>query len=176
MAVITPGSGATISVTKLEEFFAGAIWLLQTLEADSTRNPTAINNVTSSANDDSQTMTANINFRAGITSDSNGNASITCIDYLVTPSGAEAHWTPGTGGTIKSATLQGAIFEAARLIDSKENNSSTNSTGAKNVTWNISNGEQGSTSSVVQISVSSFPLVITISNGTATLKGKEYLS
>lgn len=178
MSTITAGSGATISATTAESMLTGLVWLLQTLEASTSRNPTGINNVTSSNSDDNQAFNATINFKATVADDSSGNAVFSCIDYLTTPSGSNPHWTPGSGGTITSTTIQGAIWEVARLIDLKENTNVSNPTGVKNISWNVTNADiGGSNQSTVNISVTNFPLTITVAaNGTQSLAGKEYLS
>lgn len=178
MAAITPGSGATITASTIEAFFTGAIWLLQNLEADTTRNPTGINNVTSSISDDTRALTATINLSGTVDDDSGGKAVITCLDYLTTPSGGSAHWVVGTGGTITSATIQGAIFEACRLIDKLENNVVNNPTGKKLVNYSINNGDIGSSGNVsITINVANFPLTFSFNaNGTQSLIGSSYLS
>lgn len=178
MATITPGSGATITADSAEKFLAAAIWLIQSLENNPVRNPSAINNVTGGMSDDSQSMTASCNFFAAVTDDSNGNAVFTSLDYLTTPSGGSAHWNPGTGGTIQSNTIQGAIFEIVRLIDNLENQPAKNPQNKKCVSYTINSASLGSgTANVnVSISINTFPLTTTQApNGTQTVVGQNYL-
>ena len=178
MAAITAGSGATIAVTSIEKFLPAAIWKLQALENDPVRNPGAVNNVSSSMSDDSQSMTASVNFSATVADDGNGSAVITAIEYLTVPSGGSAHWTAGTGGTITSPTIQGAVFEAIRLIDSLENQSAKNPQAKKTVSYTISSASLGSGTGNVSISINitNFPLTSTLgTDGTQQLIGKDYL-
>lgn len=178
MSSITPGNGATITASTIEAFFSGAIWLLQNLEADVTRNPSGINNITSSISDDTRALTATINLTASIDDDSNGKAVFTALDYLTTPIGGTAHWIPGTGGTISSATIQGAIFEAARLIDKLENTVINNPTAKKCVSYTINSGDIGSSGNAgININVVNFPLTFSFNtNGVQSLVGTEYLT
>lgn len=178
MATITPGSGSTITASTIESFFCGAVWLLQSLEADTVRNPTGINNVISSTSDDSRSATGTITIRATVTDDSNGNMVLSPSDYLTTPSGGTVHWSPGSGGTITSSTIQGAIFEAARLIDSLENQPIKNPEGLKTIAYTITNGNTENTGlAEIQISFTSFPLTFTFNaDGTQSLKGRSYLT
>lgn len=178
MASITAGTGATITAPTIESFFTGAIWLLQNLEADTTRNPSGVNNVTSSISDDTRSLTATINFNATVDDDSSGKAVFTVIDYLTTPSGGTAHWTAGTGGTITNATIQGAIFEAARLIDKLENQVVNNPTSKKCISYTISSGDVGSNGNAsITINVANFPLTFSFNaNGTQSLNGTAYLT
>lgn len=178
MASITPGSGATITATTAEKFLPAAIWLLQSLENDPIRNPSVINNVTSSMSDDNQSLTASISFFASVSDDSNGNAVFTALDYLTNPSGQPAHWIAGTGGTIQSATIQGAILEIVRFIDNLENTSAKNPQAKKCVSYTITSASLGSAtpSANVSINITNFPLETTrAADGTQTVKGKDYL-
>lgn len=177
MATITPGTNATITANTIEAYLCGAIWLLQNLEADAARNPSGINNITSSISDDNRTLTGNCTFSGIVTSSATGQLIITCVDYLTTPSGQPAHYSPGTGGTINSATIQGAIFEAARTIDLLENDSSKNTQGLKTISWNVTNGEIGSEGrAIINIGITNFPLTFAFNaNGTQSLQGKNYL-
>ena len=178
MATITPGSGATITAATAESFLPAAIWLVQALENDTARNPSAINNVTSSMSDDSQSLTASINFFATVTDDNAGNAIFTALDYLTTPSGQPAHWTAGSGGTIQASTIQGAIFECVRFIDNLENTSAKNPQAKKCVSYSITSASLGSAtpSANISINITNFPLETTrAADGTQTVKGKDYL-
>jgi hypothetical protein len=178
MTIITPGSSATITATTIEKFFTAVIWKLQALENDTTRNPSAINNVTSSMSDDSQSLVANLTFSATVATGTGGIATFSCIDYLTSPSGQPAHWAAGSGGTIASTTIQGAIFEAVRFIDNLELQSAKNPLGNKCVSYTISSNSSGGTNAIatVSISITGFPLTTTIAgDGTQSVIGKEYL-
>ena len=177
MASITASSGGTITANTIEAFFCGSIWLLQSLEADATRNPTSINNVTSTASDDSRSLTATINLTAQVSENADGNLILIPNDYLTLPSGQTAHYLAGSNGTISSATIQGALFEAARLIDKLENDSTKNQDGRKTVSWSVTNGDIGSGGlATITINVTNFPLTFSFNaNGTQSLVGKAYL-
>lgn len=178
MTTITPGSGATITASKLETFLPAVIWKLQELENTPARNPTGINNVTSNIDDDSMTFSANITFQSGVTDGSDGGAYFVPVDYLTTPSGGTAHWVPGTGGTITGSNIQSAIWETVRAIKILENDSTRNPQGLSTVTYSvISNSAGSSTAATVNISISNFPLETTLNvNGQRTIAGKEYLT
>lgn len=179
MTTITPGTGATITSTTIESFFCGAIWLLQNLESDVARNPSGINNVTSTISDDSRSISGSANFLTTVESDTNGKALFTTTDYLTTPANASAHWIPGTGGTIKSATIQGAIFEAVRFINNLESQVAKNPEGKKTVSWSLQSSNDSEVSTVniaLAITFTNFPLTYSFNAaGTQTLTGKAYL-
>lgn len=180
MAVITPGSGATITASSIEAFFPGIIWLLQNLEADTLKNPSGANNVTSSISDDSRSLNATLTFLATVDDDASGKCLLTCLDYLTQPSGQSAYWNPGSGGTITGQTIQTAGFEAARLIDKLENTAANNPTGRKTTSWSVTSaggGDGTSPYATVNINVTGFPLTFSFNaNGTQSLVGSVYLT
>lgn len=178
MTTITPGSGATITANKLETFLPAVIWKLQELENSTARNPTGINNVTSSINDDNLTFSASITFQSGVTDGSDGGAYFVPNDYLTTPSGGTAHWIAGTGGTITGSNIQAAIWETVRAIKILENDSTRNPQGLNTCSYSVvSNGAGTTSAATVSITITDFPLEMTLNaNGQRTIQGKEYLT
>lgn len=177
MATRTPGTGGTNQAISLEAGLIADLRLLQSLERDTTRNPNNLNNVTSSTSDDTATFTASITFPINLTVNTDGTAKITAIDYLTTPNGANPHYVVGTGGLIKSSTIQGAIIEQTVLIKGLELNSSKNPNGANYISYTLSNSTVGATGNAFfTASYNGLPLDITqASDGTQSTKGKTYL-
>jgi hypothetical protein len=177
LAARTPGSNGTNQATTLEAGLIADIRRAQSFERDSLRNPSSVNRITSSADDDSASFEARVNFPVTITTDSNGNVSIVPIDYFSVPSGGQPHYVAGSGGTVKSSTIQGAILEQTILLKNLELNPATNPTNGNYITWSISNSTVGGVGNgTFNASYNNMPLEITIaSNGGQTTTGKAYL-
>lgn len=177
MATRTPGSNGTNQATTLEAGLIADIRRAQTLERDPLRNPSSVNRITSSSDDDSASFEARVSFPVSITSDVNGNTSIAAIDYFTVPAGGQPHYVAGTGGTIKSSTVQGAIVEQTIALKNLELDPSKNPTNGNYISWSISNGTvSGVGNGTFTATYNKMPLEVTIaSNGGQTTTGKAYL-
>jgi hypothetical protein len=177
MATRTPGSGGTNQATTLEAGLIADIRRAQTLERDPLRNPSNVNRVTSSSDDDSASFEARVNFPITITTDASGNVSIVPIDYFTVPSGGQPHYVAGSGGTIKSSTIQGAILEQTMMLKNLELDPAKNPTNGNYITWSIANGTVGGVGNgTFTANYNNMPLEITLTqNGGQTEIGKAYL-
>lgn len=177
MASRTPGSGGTNQATTLEAGLIADIRRAQALERDSSRNPSGVNRISSSADDDSASFEARINFPIDVISNNNGNLEITAIDYFSVPADQQPHYISGNGGTIKSSTIQGAIIEQTLLLKNLENDSAKNPNNGNYITWSISSTITGGMGNCTfSASYNKMPLEITMAaTGGQTTTGKAYL-
>lgn len=177
MASRTPGSGGTNQATTLEAGLVADIRRAQTLERDPLRNPSSTNRIQSSSDDDTATFEARVTFPVNISSDSSGNITISAIDYFTVPSGGDAHYVAGTGGTIKASTIQGAIIEQTIMLKKLENDPEKNPTNGNYIVWSIANGTVGGVGNgTFNASYNKMPLDITLTSaGGQTEMGKAYL-
>lgn len=173
MATIT--AGGTIAATTLEAAITGLLWLLEEWESDSTKNPSAANNVSTTASFDNTTLSSTINIPCAVSIDSSGKTSVSAIEYLTLANG---DFSAGSG-TLKASSAAGQLIEAVILAKNKElGGSTTNPTNASYISWGVSSNAIGSSGQgTFSASLSNFPLVNTRdSTGKRTLSGKEYLN
>lgn len=177
MAARTPGTGGTNQATSLEAGLIADIRRAQTLERDPLRNPSSTNKIQSSSDDDTATFEARVSFPVNISSDSSGNVTIVAIDYFSVPNGGDPHYVAGTSGTIKSATIQGAIIEQTILLKKLENDPEKNPTNGNYIVWSIVNGTVGGVGNgTFNASYNKMPLDISLNSaGGQTEMGKAYL-
>lgn len=177
MSARTPGTGGTNQATTLEAGLISDIRRAQSLERDPLRNPSNVNRIQSTTDDDSASFDGRVNFPVTITTDASGNVSIVAIDYFTVPSGGDPHYVAGTGGTVKSSTIQGAIIEQTILLKNLELDPTKNTTNANYITWSITNGTtSGVGNGTFNATYADMPLEITLtSNGGQTEIGKAYL-
>ena len=173
MATIT--AGGTIAATTLEGAITGLLWLLEEWESDSAKNPSAQNNISTTASFDSTTLSSTINIPCNIAPDSAGKPIISAIEYLTLVSG---DFSAGSG-TLKASSAAGQLIESIILAKNKElGGSSTNPTNASYISWGVNSNSIGASGQAIfTASLSNFPLVNTRdSTGKRTLSGKEYLN
>jgi hypothetical protein len=119
MATITPGTGATLTSTTAEGQLFSAIMFAEQQENDITRNPTGLNYVTPSLDYDSSNLTVTIS-SLPIDWDPSGNTlKLVVPDYLT-----GVTFTPGTGGTLQSATFAQYMVEALIYMANYESDAS----------------------------------------------------
>lgn len=179
MATKTPGSGGTDQTTTIEAGTVHLIRLIQSLEADSARNPSGLNNITSSTSDDSRTISASINLPCNLIASSDGTTyQIVAIDYFTQPPGQVAAYTAGSGGTFKGATVQQALIQHLIAQNNLEFSSQNNPTNGNYITYQISNASSaGNGNAVFSATVSGAPLDISNNaNGQQISSGKTYLT
>lgn len=178
MTTKTPGSGGTDQTASVEAGTVHLVRLLQSLEADTTRNPSGINNIISSTSDDDRTFTATINIpiNVNMTNDST-SYQLAAIDYLTTPSGADPHYVAGSGGTFKATTIQGALIQHIIYQKNLELDANKNPTGVSYVSYQISNvATLGNGNATFAAQLTNLPLLVTNnSDGTQITSGKTYL-
>ena len=174
MSAITPGTGATIGATTIEQFLVAIMRFLQAQERNPAKNPQAVNNVTSSTNEDDATFNATVNIPCIESSNASGETVITATEYLV-----GVVYSAGTDGTIKSGNAAQALIEATRLQRRLELDSAKNPQGANAITWAFNTGTtlNGLTNTVFSAQFTNLPLIITESEdgGSSSSKGAEYL-
>ncbi|MGL5508773.1 MAG: hypothetical protein ACRDB1_04095, partial [Microcoleaceae cyanobacterium] len=177
MAARIPGSQATNQSITLEAGLISDIRRAQTLERDSLRNPSGVNRISSTTDDDSASFEGRVTFPINIATEASGNITISAIDYFTVPANGEPHYTAGSGGTVKSSTLQGAIIEQTVLLKKLELDPTKNTTNANYITWSIStNTVTGLGNGTFTANYTNMPLEVSIaSNGAQTTTGKAYL-
>jgi hypothetical protein len=127
MATLTPGTGGTLKSTSLEQCFHEALCRAVLLEQDSTKNPRGLNRLT--LRQDARNGQAEGSFTFEVSKAiSGGNPIFTAIEHLT------SGYSPGTGGTLKSLGLCGAILELAELIQAKQPLKSKNPQSFKTIT------------------------------------------
>lgn len=177
MTAKTPGSGGTDQTTTIESGTVHLIRLIQGLEADTSRNPSGVNNLTSNVSEDSRSLSASINFPCNLMPSSDQTTyQIQAIDYFTQPQGQPAAYTAGTGGTFRGANAQQALIQhiiAQRLL---ELDSTKNPTNANYIDYQITVGTATTVNSTFVATLSGLPLDVTNNgNGTQTTSGKAYL-
>ncbi len=178
MATKTPGSGGTDQTTTIEAGTIHLIRLIQALEADSTRNPSGINNLTSTVSEDSRTIAATVNLPCNLVSTSDQTTNqVQAIDYLTQPQGQPPAYTPGSGGTFRGTTVQQALIQHVIAQRTLEINPAQNPTGANYIEYQISSVTAGGNGNAVfTATLTGLPLeVANNSNGTQTTSGRAYL-
>ncbi len=129
MATITPGTGGTLTSTTLESIFHEALNTAILYELDLTKNPQSIRNITLSIDLANNRATGTFSFAATKAIGASGGTTFTPNEHL-----SNSGFTPGTGGTIKSAGINSAIVEIAELIQAREADSLKNPTATQNIT------------------------------------------
>lgn len=176
MAIKTPGSNGTDQTTSIEAGTIHLIRLIQSLEADPTRNPSGINNITSSVSEDNRSLSASINLPCNLTiSSDRATYQIQSIDYFTQPQGQASAYTPGTDGTFRGATIQQALIQHIIAQRNLELDSTKNPTNANYIDYQITAGTTAN-NSIFNATLTGLPLDTTNnSNGTQTTSGKSYL-
>lgn len=129
MAAITPGTEGTLASTTLEGIFHEALNTAILYELDTAKNPQTIRNITLSIDLANNRATGTFSFAATKAIGATGGTTFTPNEHLTSTG-----FTPGTGGTIKSAGINSAIVEIAELIQAKEADSLKNPTATQNIT------------------------------------------
>ena len=177
MASRTPGANGTNQATTLEAGLISDIRRAQILERNPQQNPSNLNYITSSSNDDLASFSAQINFPVTVTVGTDGKINIAAIDYFTPLSGNTLNYTVGTGGTIKSSTVQGAIIEQTILLKNLELDPAKNPTNANYIIWSLTNGTIGGVGNAsFSASYNNMPLEISnLPDGNQSTIGKAYL-
>lgn len=115
MATITAGAGATFTATKAEAQAIAALNFLNQRENTSEANPNGDDRINASFDVDLLTFAGTYSLPASQVLNSLGQLVIVSTPYL--SSGA---FTPGTGGTFKSVTIEAYVLEVLMYLQSLE--------------------------------------------------------
>lgn len=138
MAQITPGTGATITAPTAEGQLMAVVHFIRAQEANLEKNPTGRQSVTGSFNIVSLLFTGTFELLFDTTITATGTLEIKCRETL-----SGVTFTPGTGGTFKSAAPMGYLSEVLQYLQTKELNPTINSDGTlNNITDNFSSDTQ----------------------------------
>ncbi len=127
MAIITPGTGATLKSSTLEAQLLEAISLARKWELDSARNPSARNYI-SNYSLSASGFTANISFPCDMSLNTSGQPIFTIPDYL-----SGTGFTAGTAGTFKSTNIAAYIGELVIFGQLLERQSAKNPSSINNL-------------------------------------------
>jgi len=121
MTAVTPGTGATIQSDNAEQQLLDCVALIKNWEKVPAKNPTNANTINCSFS--LSTGIANISFQIPATPSINneGKQVQTANSYLV-----NTGFTPGTGGTFKSETIEGYFLEVLSYLEILEGSTNKN--------------------------------------------------
>jgi hypothetical protein len=121
MTAIIPGSGGTIQSTNAEQVLLDCITLIKNLEKVPSKNPTNTNGVSCSLGLNTAIANISFNMPAIPALNNSGQQVQTASSYL-----SNTEFTPGTGGTFKSSSIEGYLLEIVTYLEIVESNSTKN--------------------------------------------------
>lgn len=163
MAIITPGTGGTLKKSTAEGQLLELLTLLQITEAQFTNTLDAIQ---ISYNLDLLIASSVFAIPASESIDGNGAIIRTASNYLTSLT-----FSPGTGGTFKSANAAQYLMELIGYLQSRENDPAKNPSNFNKITSNF-DGDTNLFSGTVSLDVD-----VTLDNttGNTIIYAKEYL-
>jgi hypothetical protein len=129
MAVLTPGTGGTLKSVTLENGFHEALSRVALAEQDSNKNTQGLGRVTMTCDVRASRITGTFTFALTKETTATGSTSFVVVEHL-----SNSGYSAGTGGTLKSAGLCGAVVELAEAIQNKEQLSSKNPSAVNTIT------------------------------------------
>lgn len=170
MTVITLGTGATIITPTLEEMLVALIDFGQSAELNTTKNPSKINNITSSVNRDTEVLIASVNLPCNFIDAE--NLQVIGVDYLV-----GVAFTFGTGeSTLKGTNWVDAIIRTTIKQKSLEMDSAKNPALNNYIDYSIASSQVvGTTANATFSAQYSLPIAYQPDVFPASYKGSPYL-
>lgn len=129
MAEITPGTAGTLASTTAEGALQEILSFIRIQEGTTGRNPQELTSVNLRHDADASACIGTISFSAARTIAADGSISIVATPYL------QSHdYAPGTNGTFKSGTPEGAAIEILEYLQILEADSNANPNGENRIT------------------------------------------
>lgn len=165
MAAIAPGSGGTLKSTTAESALVEAILFLVQCERDSAKNPNGYRSLNYAVTDSGAVFSGDFSLSATQTLTGTGSLAIAANPYL-TATG----FSPGSGGTFKSTTIEATVLEILMFLQLLETDATKNTNNRNFVTGTYNSDTR------IYRGTFSLPVAMTIGpNGEAIVTANEYL-
>ncbi len=164
MATITPGTAGTFTSTTAEGQALEAIIWLQQREASDAANPNGENRIDGSIDIDLATFAGTFRIPATQSLNNQGQLILAASTYL-----SSGVFTPGSGGTFKSTTIEGYVLEVLMYLQILELQPAKNPQSRNYVTGSYNSDTR------VYTGTFNFPVSLALVNGSIQTSASEYL-
>jgi hypothetical protein len=163
MTIVTAGSGATIQSDNAEQQLLDCIALIKGWEKGA-QNPNKGNTINCSFGLGSSLAVVSFQVPAAPSINSDGQQVQSAIAYLI-----NTNFTPGTGGTFKSTSVEAYFLEVLTFLEIVEANTTKNPSGVNNVASSFDSDGR------VVTGTANIPFTFEIDNGFIKFMADEYL-
>lgn len=164
MTAIIPGSGGTIQSSSAEQALLDCITLIKNLEKIPSKNPNNTNGVSCSLGLNTSIANISFNMPAIPTLNDSGQQVQAASNYLL-----NTNFTPGSGGTFKSSSIEGYLLEIVTYLEIVESNPTKNPNSNNYVSSTFDSDNR------VVTGVATIPIIFELGSEFIKIMADEYL-